>query len=177
MKNKRYSQSTGRKWLRKSILFLLVFIIICIAFGIYLYQDIHNNRTADFDKTKENIIKQTSITEVSNIQLFHGDEAYHVVYGKNEENEEKIIFYPLEGTEKIITTVNTSEIISKEEIYSRWNAACENCDLVKITPALIEDSILWEITYYDEDNRYGLDYLSIYDGSTYEQFRFKRMFN
>ncbi|RKQ37638.1 DUF5590 domain-containing protein [Oceanobacillus halophilus] len=177
MKNRQFSQSTGRKWLRTILIILSIAAIIGLALGIYLYQDIMEEKRAGFDDTKEIIMSQTSITKVEQIDRFHGDKAYHIVYGENDKKEKKIIFYPLEGTEKNITTVNTSDIIKKEQILSNWSKKCNTCNLIDITPALIEDDVLWELTYYDENDRYVLDYFSIYDGTSFERYRFKRMFN
>ncbi|WP_245831775.1 DUF5590 domain-containing protein [Oceanobacillus senegalensis] len=151
--------------------------MISLIYGTYLYKNIYDKKTDGFEQTEKIILEQTSITEIDDIDLFYGNEAYHIVVGKNEENEEKMIFYPLEGKEKKITTVDTSEIIPKEDIINTWEKNCEGCTLVKITPALIDDNILWELSYHDAKSRYVLEYVSIYNGSSFEQYRFERMFN
>ncbi|WP_082918037.1 DUF5590 domain-containing protein [Oceanobacillus sp. Castelsardo] len=177
MKNKQFSQSTGLNWIQKTFIIIIAIIVIVTIFGVYLYQDIMKNKSANFEQTREVILEQTPITKVNKIELYHGDEAYHLVYGSDEKGEEQIIFYPLKGKEKDITTIGYSEIIPKDQILQTWQQNCANCELNKISPALIEDKLLWEITYYDENDRYVLDYLSIHDGSSYEQYRFKRMFD
>lgn len=177
MKNKPFSQSTGLNWIQKSLIIILGLSIIVIAVGIFLYNDIINTKEMNFEETNRVIINQTPIVKVENIELYHGDEAYHIVYGVNENEEKLVIFYPLEGKEKNITTIKQSEMFPEERLYNQWLSSCVNCELINISPAIKEDTILWEITYYDENDYYVLHYFSIKDGSSYEKFRFKELFN
>ncbi|WP_245843784.1 DUF5590 domain-containing protein [Oceanobacillus rekensis] len=159
-----------------SSILLLVIILACIIYAVYLYNDLYNSKTAGFDETKEQILNQTSIAEIEKIEQYNGSSPYHVVFALNEANEEKLIFYPVEGKEKELTTINRSEIITAEEVLSLWQAQCNECELVKINPALENNEPLWEITYHDNQNRYVMEYLSIYDGAPVESYRFKKMF-
>ncbi|MFD1849509.1 DUF5590 domain-containing protein [Oceanobacillus bengalensis] len=172
-----YSQSVGIRWLPISIWTVIIIIVSCCIFGIYLYQDIYDKKTMGFEETADTIINQTAIVDIDNIELFHGEDAYHIVYGTTADGEGRIIFYPLEGAEKDILSVSNSEIISKDEILQNWKSECSNCTFVKISPAVIKDNIYWEVTYHDNNARYVIDYMSIYDGSLDEQYRFERMFN
>jgi len=181
IKKKRYSAFTEPKrknWvLIWSIVIVFLIIIACFIYGIFLYSDLYESKTKGFDETNEQILNQTAITEIDKIEKFNGAKSYHVIYGKNENEEEKIIFYPLEGNEKNLTTVDASETISQEQILQLWNEECESCDFVAISPAIIDDEVLWEIAYKDDQNRYVLDFFSMYDASRYEQHRFNPMFN
>ncbi|MBP1969583.1 uncharacterized protein YpmB [Virgibacillus natechei] len=169
---------TGRRgkifWI---FLILLILLVSCFIYVIFLYLDIQESKTAGFEETERQIIQATSITEIEKIEQFNGAEAYHVIFGKNEDNEEKIIFYPLEGNEKTLTTVEKNEIVLAETIKSGWSEQCTGCEFINIVPAMVDDEPLWELAYNDDSNRYILDYLSMYDGSRYEQYRFNRMFN
>ncbi|WP_449353913.1 cell wall elongation regulator TseB-like domain-containing protein [Virgibacillus natechei] len=176
MKNKRNAVFLGRSWLFWSLLILILLSVSCLLYAIFLYHDVMESKTAGVEETKEQILQATSITKIDRIEQFNGADSYHVVFGQNEDNEEKIIFYPLEGNEKTLTTIDKSEVITEESIKTQWMNECNDCDLLNIVPALIDDTPLWEITYNDNSNRYILDYLSIYDGSRYEQYRLIRMF-
>lgn len=177
MKNKPFSQSTGLNWFQKGLLLLLGLVIIMLGFGIYLYNDIIDSKENEFTKTKKVILDQTPMKKVEKIERFHGDEAYHIVYGINEQSEKVIIFYPLEGKEKNIEVINESDMLSENEILNKWKSTCDSCQLIKVSPAINEDTILWEITYRDEKDRYVLHYYSIEDGTTVEAYPFKEMFN
>lgn len=65
-----------------------------------------------------------------------------------------------------MTTIDKSEILTEEEIIERWQAECDSCELIKVTPALEENEALWEIAYNDMNDDYVLDYKSIYDDPT-----------
>lgn len=176
MINGSYSQDKKRNWFFWSLIIILIILIICFIYSVFLYYDVKASKTEGFAETEKQIINATSITEVDKIEQFNGDEAYHVIFGKDDKEEQKIIFYPLKGKEKDLTTIKQADVISEDQILNEWKGQCKDCKLVKIVPALVDDKALWEITYSDGSNRYVLDYLSIYDGSRYEQYRFKRMF-
>ncbi|WP_249260855.1 DUF5590 domain-containing protein [Virgibacillus pantothenticus] len=150
--------------------------VSCSIYLIFLYNDLLDSKTAGYEETKQQLLKAESLTEIDKVETFYGKEAYHVVYGKDEDGQNKLIFYPLKGKEKKLTTVDQSEILSKSEIKNTWKQECDQCELVRITPALVDGNELWELTYVDSSKRYVFDYLDMYDGSRYEQMRFKSMF-
>lgn len=169
--------NTKRNWVVWSLVIFIILFISSVIYAIFLYMDLNEKRTAGYSETTKEVLNQTSITKITNIETFNGEAAYHVVQGINKSGEEKLIFYPLEGKEKTLKRVDTKDIMSKQAIHKQWNADCNSCKLIKITPALIEEEVLWELTYYDKHNRYVFDYVSIYDGSPYEEIRYLRMFN
>jgi uncharacterized protein YpmB len=156
---------------------LLILFISAVIYSFFLYQDIMESKTEGFSETETQILDATSLVSIDKIEQFNGEEPYHVVFGENEANEEKIIFYPLEGQEKQLTVLDKTEIVAEETILSQWQNECSECELIKAVPAIKDENVLWEVTYFDESERYILDYLSIYDGSRYERYRFTQMFN
>ncbi|WP_067725503.1 cell wall elongation regulator TseB-like domain-containing protein [Oceanobacillus damuensis] len=169
--------SSKSNWLLWSFVSIVVIILACSIYAVYLYNEIYGSKTAEFAETSRQILNQTAITEIEKVEQYNGSEAYHIVFGENDENEEKLIFYPLAGNEKELTTIDRTEIMSEEAILDQWQAQCNGCEFIKINPALENDEPLWEITYNDNNNRYVMDYLSIYDGSREEQYRLKKIFN
>ncbi|WHX27329.1 DUF5590 domain-containing protein [Virgibacillus halodenitrificans] len=168
-----YTRHRGFVW--SSIIFLIV-IISCFIYLLFLYLDLKDSKTEGFAETKKQILQATSIEKIDEIRKFNGEEAYHVIFGTTDNNKQQIIFYPLQKKKKELTTIDQSDIITEGAIKEEWRQQCSSCEFIKITPALVNDKPLWELTYRDESNRYVLDYLSIYDGSRYEQYRFKQMF-
>lgn len=176
MINGSYSQHEKKGWLFWSLIVILIIFISSFIYAVFLYYDVKGSKTEGFAETEKQILKATSITEVDEIKQFNGEEAYHVIFGIDKKDEKKVIFYPLKGKEKDLTTIKQKDMISEDQIVKDWKAQCEDCKLVKAVPALVDDKVLWEISYRDGSNRYGLDYLSLYDGTRYEQYRFGRMF-
>jgi len=156
---------------------LLILIISAVVYSVFLYQDIIESKNDGFAETESQILNATSLVSIDKIEQFNGAESYHVVFGENEANEQKVIFYPLAGTEKQLTVLEEDEIVSEQTIINQWQDSCGECELIKVVPAIQDENVLWEVTYEDESDRYILDYLSIYDGSHYERYQFTQMFN
>lgn len=176
MKNKRSLLYIGPKWIRWTLSILFLLTVACGIYFIYLYNDLLESKTAGYEETKQQLLKAETLAEVDKIETFHGKEAYHVAYGKDQNEQSKLVFYPLKGKEKQLLTVNQADIVSKSEMKEQWRQECDQCEFIRITPALVDGKELWELTYIDDSNRYVFDYLDMHDGSRYEQMRFKSMF-
>lgn len=172
----RQKQLFGFHWLTITLIITGIFLAGVIFLAVYIYNEAMEIKEQSMDHTISVILEQTAIKEVKDIDLFSGEESYHVLLGEDESGEEKIIFYPLAGKEKKIHSVSMDEVISKGSIYSDWKENCENCTFVEINPAIINEEMLWEIIYYDEYNRYVLDYVTMDDGTRVEQYRFTKDF-
>lgn len=129
----------------------------------------------------EKIAKEhASLTAINRIERYHGDEAFYVVFGEEDTGEAVIVFIPFtdkdDENDLTIETVQQSEIISEEEVLKQWAKDCSKCDLVKIVPGQLNEELVWEITYTDEQERYVFDYVSLFDGKLYEKLRFRKFF-
>lgn len=173
-------QFTIPGWLKWTLGIIGLLLVACLILGIYLYQVVQGNRTASFDQAEAQVIQETEIRTVNKIGRFHGENAYYTVYGETSNGEAKLVFYPFEKNQSGIITVNQSDIASKETIRANWNNQCQSCTMFDITPAVISNDEIepaWEITYEDDEGRYVMEYLSIYDGTRIEVRRFNRMFD
>lgn len=164
------------KW---SLVTFIILLIACVVYMIFLYYEIQQTKTSGYTDVKEIVLRDTEVTEIDQILRFHGDKAYYVVYGKTIGAEEQIVFIPFEQKQddEGLTVIHQKDTISKDSIINKWQEQCNNCKLIKVIPGMLNNEPLWEITYIDPSDRYVFDYLSIYDGSQYEQLRFKRMFH
>ncbi|WP_047985288.1 cell wall elongation regulator TseB-like domain-containing protein [Ornithinibacillus californiensis] len=161
------------KWTLLSVFLLIVAIIIYLLF---LYHDVQQSKTAGFDNAEERVIRDTEVNQIVKTMRFHGNSLYYIVYGITASDEEVIVFVP-QDSEVDVRVVYQSEIIPEDALIQKWAKDCVGCEFIEITPAYIDDTALWEITYLDEVGRYVLDYVSIVDGTKYEEFRFNKMFN
>lgn len=177
MRNNFYSQSIVSTWLKWTIIIVSLILIIGLIYSIYLYNTIEKSKTAGFAETKEQALQETDLTKINEIDRFDGKTAFHILSGEAKNGDKKIVFFPLDAKKKEPTVIDESEIIPRESMLNQWNNQCKSCEFIKISPAMVNDEALWELTYIDQSKRYTLDYLSIYDGSRYEQFQFKQMFN
>jgi len=164
-------------WLKWTLIVAgIVLILICVYFA-YLYHSIQQQKTDGFDKTKAIVLKQTDITDIEDISHFQDDTAYDIALGTTEDHKQQYVFVPKQNEKTDLTTVDTEDTISKQQIINQWKKQCNQCELVRVTPAMIDEKPLWEMTYWIDEDQYIMDYLSIYDGKRYQQFRFKSMFN
>src|SRR5699024_9534376 len=76
-----------------------------------------------------------------------------------------------------IKTYKSEDLVSEETILNEWEQTCNQCEFIKIQPAIIDNELLWEITYNYDDNRYFIDYYFMLDCTYYESFRLRRNFN
>lgn len=161
------------KWIA---LLSLLCVIIAIIYSTFLYLDIEKSKVKGMDSSEKRVYQETDILIIDKIEPFYGEESYHIVTGKDENKQAFIAFVPLTSVKEKIKVVNQADIISKDTIYNDWNKNCSKCKMIKMTPGIIEDEMIWEITYRDALNRYVLEYLFIYDGKQYERLRFTERF-
>lgn len=163
-------------WTKWVLLALILILVALIIFFTVIYNDIQNSKTFGFQAAEERVLEETDVSEVVETMRYHGEVLHHVVFGKNRSNETLIVFVP-EDRESELTVVNKKDIEPVENVRENWLSECANCELIDIVPAILNNDPLWEITFYDEAGRYVLNYVSIFDGSKYEEFRFRKMFD
>ena|SRR5690625_1473150 len=172
VKNKPFAPRIG-----KLIIILLVLLILLgiIFYGIYLYRYIESSRVDGLEVTKTDMIQSGQLADVTELYHFQDKEAYHILIGIDKNQKEKILFVPLDQ-DKEVTSLDTDDLLSKEQVKQNIVNDCQLCNITSITPAMVDNKPLWEITYFDEKDRYVIDYLSMDDGSRFEQLRMYRKY-
>lgn len=165
-------------WLKWILLAIGLGVFMSFLYAFYVYQSIQSERTTGFDDSETFILDNTELVEIDLIEAYYGEETYHIIFGETKNNEQKIAFLPISDhvDDDNLTIIDYSKIVPEEEILNQINEQCQECQVKKINPAMIDDNPLWEITYRDQNNRYVFDYLSIYDGSRFERLQLKPMF-
>lgn len=163
------------QWKTWTLLGVVLFAIASISYSIYLYQHIQKSKTEGFQDTEQRVLNETELIEIHDIQRFQSEKAYHIVYGSDQNGLDKLLFVPLTNGEEIII-IDDENIMDKQFVEQAWGESCHHCKLIQITPAMIDDQPFWEITYIDNAQRYTFDYVSIYDGTLYEQLQLNQMF-
>lgn len=167
---KKWSQI--KKWLYLAI---LLFGLLLIGYLIYLYNHIQTNKTEDFVVTQERVFAETNIDHIDAIERYHDKQYYHIVYGTDAKEKEYIAFIPQTDEGEIIT-ISKDEMLSESTIKSNWKKSCQTCQFIRLTPAIIDDEILWELTYVTQADQYVFNYYTINDGQLYEQVKLLQMF-
>lgn len=188
-------------WKRLIALLIVILLIIVAIYGFYTYKKIKASKTSGFEASTQIILDETEIAEIDEMYAFQHDILYHIAYGKSDDNESLIAFVPKsiakkdkekENDEKQeknerneaddeemkdIITVKGSDMLSKENIEAKWKEECDQCTLKSSAPAMIDDTPLWELTYFDPNNRFVMEYRQLEDGDVYEQLKMNRKYN
>ncbi|WP_047980063.1 cell wall elongation regulator TseB-like domain-containing protein [Ornithinibacillus contaminans] len=172
MYRKRIDFPSWTKWV---VLAFILLIIAFITFFVIVYTSIQSSKTDGYDAARKRVLAETDIVEINDTMRFYGDTGYHVIYGTKRDNEEQIAFVP-DTKKEDITIVAQEDIITSDTVKQNWEKECSACEFQAIVPAIIKGNALWEITFTDEANRYVINYVSMYDGTQYEEFRFNKMF-
>ncbi|MGY0691746.1 cell wall elongation regulator TseB-like domain-containing protein [Virgibacillus sp. FSP13] len=177
MRIKQYSQSIVPNWLKWILLVICLVLISCLIYIGFLYHSIQESKNAGFSDTKERVLENTELTEIDRISKFQGEKTYHILFGNTKDQDEKIVFVPIQSKSEKITIIDASDILREQNVIKQWQEQCNKCELIDVTPAMVDNKALWEVTYKDSSDRYTFDYLSIYDGTRFQQIRLKSMFN
>lgn len=156
---------------------IIAIVVASIFYSLFLYYDVRHDKFAGLSEAKKRIAADTTMTDIDTIYRFHGNDAYYVMFGETNEGDKQVAFVPFSTKDKEITVINQDKIISKESVQKQWYNECNHCELMKITPGMIDDDPVWELTYVNEAEQYVIEYVSIYDGSTTEHVKLKKMFN
>ncbi|MDY0405723.1 DUF5590 domain-containing protein [Virgibacillus sp. 179-BFC.A HS] len=121
---------TWPSWLIWSLAVICILFVIAIVYGIILYKDIQQSKTAGMDATKKLVLHDTNVVHIDNIFLFHGDTRYHVVEGKTKDGKEAYVFVPKNKKNNKLTVVSETNIIAKDNMLQQWQNSCNQCQLI-----------------------------------------------
>jgi len=159
----------------KTIL-IIVLVVLCllligaIYYSIHIYQTINTTKNSELNKTKTTLINDNVMAEINEMYDFHDEKSYHIFKGKNNDGIEQFVFVSLDDDNKQII-IDVDDTISKQQAIDKSTKDCQQCKVVKTNPAMIGNLSLWEIIYYDDNERYVINYISMKNGQQIEQLR------
>ncbi|WP_430785598.1 DUF5590 domain-containing protein [Virgibacillus flavescens] len=171
------SQYIVPSWLKWGMLGLIVVLISCLVYLFLLYSDIQQSRTTDYENSKNEVLRKTSVSKIGKTTDFYGEQQFHVIFGTTKNDDEKIVFVPIGKKKEDLTVIDQSEIIPRQQVVNQWERQCKDCKLIDVTPAMQNNEPLWELTYVDASKRYVFDYFSIFDGKRLQRYQLKSIFN
>src|SRR5699024_8836944 len=106
------------------------------------------------------------------VDYFADEETYDIIYGKDENDKKYFAIKPTDNRDKEkLIILKQEDVRYKENIEQKWQSECQECTLNKSRITKHEDEVLWELTYLNKEKNYIIEYFSLEDGSTYEEFR------
>ncbi|MDP5273844.1 cell wall elongation regulator TseB-like domain-containing protein [Chengkuizengella axinellae] len=158
----------NKRIIKYSLLIFLLLIIIFIVLRWY-YLTIQNPLRIEVKEAVARAYDETSLKEVTDTETFIGDESYTIIYGKDKEDQEIIIWI---GETEVHTEL-ASEGVSKEAVERLILNTKTDIELLRITPAKWTDEWVWEVFYKrDEEKgtRHYYDFYRFADGEWLETY-------
>src|SRR5688572_14542269 len=103
--------------MKKIILFLVLFIVICVGVFIKVYASAQEPLNAAEEKAVSLANEKVKLSEVEDFHIYHGNETVSVLEGKNNKGENIIVWIP-EKSKKVIWDKRKNGI-SKEDAVQR----------------------------------------------------------
>src|SRR5690606_22059429 len=122
-------------WRKLTVLFFVLLFVSLLIYLIFMYRTILEGKLEGVDETTS-IVSQSLNMKVDEVYFFQEKEGYHIAFTKDENNDEWIVFVPLEDEIKKenFILLEKEDVLSKEEIESKWQQNCTQCELIDSTP-------------------------------------------
>lgn len=148
-----------KKWIVYGITILVVFVIILSVYfinqasfaGEYIPE-----RYLEIGRTK------TPLVEITAASHYYGTDAYVILFGMDEHDEEMVIWMKDDLT--FLRHAWLKEAIHKEAVDQKVRSEYNVKKKIKITPGVESDIFLWEAIYTTDDGEYLYAYYDFFSG-------------
>lgn len=151
---------------------IIVFCVLVIAIFAFLYHSIRSPLKEENEQAVEYVLKNTDVTEITDVDFYHGSESYQVVTGKNTTGDELIIWFKSPEDELVIR--KKKEGLSMEKAKQIAEQRLKMKELQNIRLGIENGLPVYEITYIDDENRQGFYYMTFNDGTFVKRYNLKR---
>ena len=144
-----------KKWIIGISILLLVFVGYVIA-SFYIGM---NYKKTEEEKAVAIALNKGGLVSVSDYYLYHGQETYSVVVGKDDEGTEYVIWIPKDLKKASVKKMKYKDGVSESEIVAIVNEKYNPKQIVSVKIGIKNSSPIWEVTYKDsEDNLVFADF-------------------
>jgi uncharacterized protein YpmB len=153
-----------KKWstMKKIILFLVLFIAICVGVFIKVYASAQEPLNAAEEKAVSLAKEKVELSEVEDFHIYHGTETVSVLEGNNKKGENIIVWIP-EKSKKVIWDKRKNGI-SKEDAVQRLMEEKSPKKIISVKLGMENSIPLWEIYYRSENNLINYYYVDFKTG-------------
>ncbi|SER43337.1 DUF5590 domain-containing protein [Salipaludibacillus aurantiacus] len=151
-----------------------VFIIGFIAFSSYIYyvtaEPLREREEAAVQLASEHV----SLSEVRDIQYYHGRRSYQVIDAVNEDGEDIYIWVEEdEDRDEVNIEVRLhSEGLTKEEVMEIAVSELEIQSIKSVRLGMTGSTPVYEVSYMDQVDRHSFYYLTFEDGTYIRHYQF-----
>ncbi|HLR65125.1 MAG TPA: DUF5590 domain-containing protein [Pseudogracilibacillus sp.] len=164
-----------RSLVKKIITILIIFaILFLLLYIVYFFTIIDQSKYNEIGKSQALVKEEAYLESIFERYEFVEEETYHIFYGKNNDDEYTYVFVPLKerGDHEQWTVTRAEDINKVKAVEEKILNECDSCQLKYSKPAIIDDTPLWEIAYYENDV-YTLDYIEMESNERFERLRMK----
>lgn len=161
------------RFLKWSILIGSLFMLLLLLIVAYFYYSVMQEKTKGYEAAEKRAREESAIQRIDSIERYHGDEAYFVLSGSDEADNRLFVYVPFDA-EQDVKTIDQPTSFTKEVIEDNWRKQCADCQLTAIIPGILEDTAIWEIKYKINKDTFVYEYITMEDGSLFEQIQFTR---
>src|SRR5699024_4042284 len=110
-----------------------------------------NSKESNFDETKKFVLNETDISKINHLYHFQEEKSYYILEGQDEQGEKWLVFNLEKNRDpNKLEMYKMDELVGEKQIEQNWRRECSSCTLNKSSPAMINETPLWELTYMDE---------------------------
>lgn len=150
---------------RKIVMLFLALLVVLIIFIVYYFNEIQQDYWEEQRIAKQIAGSQLNMVSFDDIQLYSGEQAYQVVFGKNDNDQELIVWV---HDMQVTNYVYANEGLSKDEILAQVTRKHPDATIVRAIPGIQDDQIVWEVFYKlktEQGIRPYYDYYRFSDGA------------
>lgn len=167
------SPYTVPSWLKWCLLILSMVLILGLAFSIWMYINVNQDRTTGHAEAIDLAEQQTDLTNFESVTTYYGENKIHIVQGSIGKVDGRLVFIDLEEN-AVLDEIPTESVLPTNQMRSQWKDTCANCQFKDIQYGYEENEPVYELTYIDDQNRYVLDYFTL-EGEAFDQrFAFRQ---
>ncbi|KAB2338294.1 peptidase [Cytobacillus depressus] len=145
--------------MKKVIIISLLIFVIFLGSGIFVYFNAVEPVKAAEKKAVEMAMKETRLIHVEDFQLYHGQETYYIVKGKNREGKSIYVWIPEKDGKIIVRKV--ADGVTKKQAIDKLRQEKSPKEIISVRLGMEKNIPLWEI-YYRTDgdliNYYYVDF-------------------
>jgi len=138
---------------------ILLIIIIGIISTIYL-QAVKPVKTVE-DKALNIAKEEAAITEIEDFNIYHGEEVFYIIQGKDQNGTQLIVWIPEEQSKPVVK--KASDGLSKQEAINKVMKEVDS-EIISVKLGMEEGIPLWEIHSRTSGNLLNYHYIEFETG-------------
>ncbi len=157
----------------KKIIMLCSFLIV-VTFvwqGINFFKTVNEPLTEKINVAQSFVKENTTMEAIDAVDFYHGNEAFYIFKGINNEKDDIIIWVP-ESFDTYIKK-HQDEGLSFQDVVDFTNSELNPKEIISIKLGMENLIPLYEIIYKDQQGRYSYYYISFKDGSYLKHYHLK----